>query len=94
MNDTPDVHPIHLHQVEFQVLDRTPLVAPFDPNTFSPTLGSGVDENEMGWKDTVIAYPGEITTVIQAKFEDALHGRADEYREWLDPVGQASKVSP
>ncbi len=38
--------------------------------------------------------PGEITKVIQAKFEDALHGRADEYREWLDPVGQASKVSP
>jgi branched-chain amino acid aminotransferase len=30
--------------------------------------------------------PGEITRVIQAKFEDALHGRADEYLEWLDFV--------
>ena len=30
---------------------------------------------------------GEVTRVIQAKFEDALHGRAPEYSEWLDPVG-------
>jgi branched-chain amino acid aminotransferase len=37
--------------------------------------------------------PGEVTRVIQAKFEDALHGRAPEYSEWLDPVGQPSKVS-
>jgi branched-chain amino acid aminotransferase len=38
--------------------------------------------------------PGEITRVVQAKFEDALHGRAEEYAEWLDPVGEPSKVSP
>ena len=37
--------------------------------------------------------PGEITRVIQAKFEDALHGRAQEYAEWLDLVEQPSKVS-
>ena len=30
--------------------------------------------------------PGEVTKVIQAKFEDALHGRAPEYAEWLDVV--------
>jgi branched-chain amino acid aminotransferase len=30
--------------------------------------------------------PGEITRVIQDKFEDALHGRAEEYLEWLDFV--------
>jgi branched-chain amino acid aminotransferase len=39
-----------------------------------------------------IPAPGEVTLAIQAKFEDALHGRAKEYREWLDPVNQASKV--
>ncbi|MBK5116082.1 MAG: branched-chain amino acid transaminase, partial [Thermoleophilia bacterium] len=39
-----------------------------------------------------IPAPGEVTQAIQAKFEDALHGRAKEYREWLDPVNQASKV--
>jgi branched-chain amino acid aminotransferase len=38
-----------------------------------------------------ITAPGEITKVIQAKFEDALHGRASEYREWLDPVNEASR---
>ena len=37
--------------------------------------------------------PGEITRTIQAKFEDALHGRAQEYAEWLDLVEQPSKVS-
>ena len=49
--------------------------------------------------DHPIGEPGEITRVIQAKFEDALHGRAEEYLEWLDPVGvpaeadEPSKVS-
>ncbi len=36
----------------------------------------------------VLGEPGEITRVIQAKFEDALHGRADEYLEWLDFVDE------
>src|SRR5688500_8242980 len=40
-----------------------------------------VDHQELG-------EPGEITRHIQATFEDALHGRADEYREWLDAVGE------
>lgn len=41
----------------------------------------GIDDHELG-------EPGEITRVVQAKFEDALHGRAEEYREWLDLVGE------
>jgi len=44
--------------------------------------------------DHVIGEPGEITRVIQAKFEDALHGRAAEYLEWLDVVEQPSRVTP
>jgi branched-chain amino acid aminotransferase len=36
--------------------------------------------------DREIGEPGEITRVIQAKFDDALHGRAEEYREWLDMI--------
>ena len=36
--------------------------------------------------------PGEITRVIQAKCEDALYGRAEEYLEWLDFVEQAAPV--
>jgi branched-chain amino acid aminotransferase len=30
--------------------------------------------------------PGEVTRAVQAVFEDALHGRAERYREWLDVV--------
>ena len=36
--------------------------------------------------------PGEITLQIQRVFEDALHGRADRYREWLDLVQVPSKA--
>ena len=43
--------------------------------------------------DHPIGEPGEITRVIQAKLEDALHGRAPEYLEWLDLVEQPSKVT-
>ena len=49
--------------------------------------------------DHPLGEPGEITRVIQAKFEDALHGRAEEYLEWLDLVevpaetDEPSKVS-
>jgi branched-chain amino acid aminotransferase len=43
--------------------------------------------------DHAIGEPGEITRVIQAKFEDALHGRAPEYLEWLDVVEQPSRVT-
>jgi branched-chain amino acid aminotransferase len=30
--------------------------------------------------------PGEVTRAVQTAFEDALHGRSERYREWLDPV--------
>jgi branched-chain amino acid aminotransferase len=45
-----------------------------------------VDDHDLG-------EPGEITRVVQAKFEDALHGRAQEYLEWLDIVEQPSRVT-
>lgn len=35
--------------------------------------------------------PGEITKVLQEAFDDAIHGRSERYREWLDPV---SAVAP
>jgi branched-chain amino acid aminotransferase len=36
--------------------------------------------------DHPLGEPGEITRHIQAKFEDAICGRAEEYLEWLDFV--------
>jgi len=57
-NFTVDAHPIHLHLVNFQVVNREPLGgAPYPPEPW-----------ETGFKDTVIAYPGEITR-IRARFD-------------------------
>jgi branched-chain amino acid aminotransferase len=36
--------------------------------------------------------PGEITRAVQKAFDDALHGRTERYREWLDPVPAAKPV--
>jgi len=46
-----------------------------------------IDDHDLG-------EPGEMTRVIQAKFEDALCGRAEEYLEWLDEVGEPTGVPP
>ncbi len=35
--------------------------------------------------------PGEVTLAVQTAFEDALHGRTERYREWLDPVPVAAE---
>ena len=42
--------------------------------------------------DIAIGPPGEITAAVQRAFEDALHGRAERYREWLDVVQVPSKA--
>jgi FtsP/CotA-like multicopper oxidase with cupredoxin domain len=58
-NWSADAHPIHLHLVKFKVVDREA----FDPLT-GALLGARAPElTEAGWKDTVIAYPGEVTRV-------------------------------
>jgi branched-chain amino acid aminotransferase len=44
--------------------------------------------------DHGLGEPGEMTQVIQGKFEDALCGRADAYLEWLDFVGEPTGKAP
>jgi spore coat protein A len=71
INLTDDAHPIHLHLVRFQILDRRP----FDMFTYlnektirytdDPVLP---EPNEAGWKDTVRADPGMVTRII-VRFE-------------------------
>ncbi len=57
-NFTEDAHPIHVHLVQFEVVDRQPIGgASYAPEPW-----------ESGFKDTVIAYPGEITR-IKARFD-------------------------
>jgi len=57
-NFTQDAHPIHLHQVQFQVLDRRRANGPARPP----------EPWETGRKDTVIVYPHE-TTRVAARFD-------------------------
>ena len=40
-----------------------------------------IDDHAVGTGE-----PGELTRAVQQAFEDALHGRTERYREWLDPV--------
>jgi FtsP/CotA-like multicopper oxidase with cupredoxin domain len=72
-NFTVDAHPMHVHEVAFQVVNRERLV--LDPATkepLQPVQLSGVvrppEPWERGFKDTVIAYPGEVTR-IRAQFK-------------------------
>jgi spore coat protein A, manganese oxidase len=72
LNLTEDAHPIHLHLVRFQIVDRRPLVVPayIYQNKKVVYLGDAVppDANEAGWKDTVRATPRASTRII-VKFE-------------------------
>ena len=72
VNTTADTHPIHLHLVTFEVLERRPFdVDSYDPETQEITYtGPAVPaaSNENGLKDTVQAHPGQVTR-IRARFE-------------------------
>jgi len=70
-NFTADAHPIHLHLVEFQVVEREELI-PDDNGTGFKLSGvvTPREDWETGYKDTVIAYP-EQATRIRARFDVA-----------------------
>jgi spore coat protein A len=82
-NATEDAHPIHLHLVAFQLLNREAFsgdveVVGIDPieggtkQVLEDVVPSGdvrpPAANEAGWKDTVQMLPGDITRVV-AKFD-------------------------
>jgi spore coat protein A len=67
VNQTEDTHPVHLHAVRFQVLERQQ----FDADEFQfkhrmQLLGTPFPPgpDEAGWKDTVRADPGLVTRII------------------------------
>ena len=77
-NATADAHPIHVHELAFEVIDRQLIdVSPPEeeqeepppggaPPTVTVQLAAGSAPRppepwELGVKDTVIAYPGEVT---------------------------------
>jgi FtsP/CotA-like multicopper oxidase with cupredoxin domain len=67
-NATADAHPIHIHELFFQVVDRQPIVVAEEDERVIVQIEPGSVPRppeiwEHGWKDTVIAYPGEVTRV-------------------------------
>lgn len=73
INFTEDAHPIHLHLVNFQVINRQKFNAqqyiPGNPASLQLLGQPKLPEvGDRGWKDTQIMYPGEVTR-IRAKFD-------------------------
>jgi spore coat protein A, manganese oxidase len=70
-NTTADAHPMHIHEVVFEVVDRQGLALDGDevaePIQLSDDEPRPPEPWEEGLKDTVIAYPGEVTRV-KARF--------------------------
>ena len=67
-NLTGDVHPMHFHLVNVQVLGRRPFSDyTFDGAGRGTPVGLGVERGpertELGWKETVKMNPGEVTRI-------------------------------
>ena len=106
INPTMDTHPIHLHLVAFQIIDRRPydttVWKPGDDPLFTGPAVPPLPE-EAGWKDTAQMPPGAVTRVI-ARFDikDKYvwhchileHEEHDMMRpfEVIDPVADASDM--
>lgn len=80
-NFTEDAHPIHIHLVQFQVVNRESVE---DGSVREP------ESWETGFKDTVIAYPDEITRVrahfdVRGRFVWHCHIVEHEDNEMMRP---------
>jgi spore coat protein A len=67
VNLTEDSHPIHLHLVRFQILDRRPFdtfefMSKGTVRYFGPAIPP--EEHEAGWKDTVRVDSATVTRII------------------------------
>jgi len=71
VNLTEDTHPMHLHLVRFQILDRRPFeTTDYLINKKLRFTGEAAlpEAHELGWKDTVQCPSGNITRII-VRFE-------------------------
>jgi FtsP/CotA-like multicopper oxidase with cupredoxin domain len=66
-NGTADAHPMHIHEVTFEVVNRQDLVANDDGEAILPFRLVGdptpPEQWEKGLKDTVVSYPGQVIRV-------------------------------
>ena len=72
-NGTADAHPMHIHELLFQIVNRQDILVDEDNKTFEVDTSSAPtapEPWENGWKDTVIAYPGQVIR-LRVKFSQA-----------------------
>ena len=65
-NATGDAHPMHIHEVVFEVINRQEILVDEEAHEVRVMPGSTPRPREpweTGFKDTVIAYPGQVTRV-------------------------------
>ena len=70
-NTSDDAHPMHLHLVQFQIVERQGFnVATLVNSGRIELVGQPrkPHENEAGWKDTAVVIPGDVLTIL-ARFE-------------------------
>ncbi|HEX6331340.1 MAG TPA: multicopper oxidase domain-containing protein, partial [Actinomycetota bacterium] len=63
-NASADAHPMHIHELLFQVVNRQDIAVDEEDGTVQVVEGSTPNPPELwenGWKDTVVAYPGQVT---------------------------------
>jgi spore coat protein A, manganese oxidase len=70
INTTDDAHPMHLHLVQFQILQRQGFNVAAMQNGKLELVGTARPpaENEAGWKDTAVVNPGDVLTIL-VRFE-------------------------
>ena len=71
-NTTGDAHPMHIHEIVFEVIDRQDIFVDEMEGTVQVVPGSNPippESWETGFKDTVTAYPGQVTRV-RAQFNN------------------------
>ena len=102
-NTTGDAHPMHVHEVAFEVVNRQDILVDEDDQEVLLVDGSVTPPEpwETGFKDTVTAYPGQVTRV-RAQFNNPgqfvwhCHIVEHEDNEMMRPfrVGPVQKDQP
>jgi FtsP/CotA-like multicopper oxidase with cupredoxin domain len=65
-NATADAHPMHVHEIMFRIVDRQAIVVDEASHQVRVAPGSTPmppEPWERGWKDTAVAYPGQVLRV-------------------------------
>ncbi|MDH4141056.1 MAG: multicopper oxidase domain-containing protein, partial [Chloroflexota bacterium] len=103
-NATGDGHPMHVHEVAFEVVNRQAIFVDEDTKEVQVVPGSlptDPEPWETGYKDTVIAYPGQVTRVkaqfnTPGQFVWHCHIVEHEDNEMMRPyrIGPAQRGQP